>query len=158
MVRELAEALEALTAAQPVLLVLEDLHWSDTSTVEAIALLARRRETARLLVLGTYRPAELIIHDHPLKMVKQELMIHGQCTEVPLGGLRREAVAAYLARRQAAPEGREDIAAFVYRRTEGHPLFMVQVVDYLEQQGLPHTPTPAALGGTGGTRLDPQVP
>ncbi|MCI0372348.1 MAG: AAA family ATPase, partial [candidate division NC10 bacterium] len=144
MVRELAEALEALTVERPVLLVLEDLHWSDPSTVEALALLTRRRETARLLVLGTYRPADLIIHNHPLKRVKQELVMHGHCTEVPLGGLRQEAVAAYLAQRQAAPEGREDLAAFVYRRTEGHPLFMVQVVDYLVQQGISLTSAPPA--------------
>src|SRR5262249_59934673 len=40
MLRELAEALEALAAARPMVLVLEDLHWSDPSTVEALALLA----------------------------------------------------------------------------------------------------------------------
>jgi hypothetical protein len=72
MLRELAEALEALAAERPVVLVLEDLHWSDSSTVEALALLARRRHTARLLVLGTYRPGDLILHDHPLKTVKQD--------------------------------------------------------------------------------------
>ena len=158
MVRDLAEALEVLAAERPVLLVLEDLHWSDPSTVEAIALLARRRETARLLVLGTYRPVDLIIHDHPLKRVKQELAMHGHCTEVPLGGLRRAAVAAYLAQRQAAPEGREALAAFVYRRTEGHPFFMAHVVDYLEQQDLLHAPVLAAAGGTGGLLRDSEVP
>src|SRR5262245_52280409 len=62
MLRELAEALEALAAEQPLVLVLEDLHWSDPSTVEAVAWLARRRDPARLLVLGTYRPVELILH------------------------------------------------------------------------------------------------
>ena len=56
MLRELAEALEALAMARPVVLVLEDLHWSDPSTVDALALLARRQERARLLVLGTYWP------------------------------------------------------------------------------------------------------
>jgi DNA-binding winged helix-turn-helix (wHTH) protein len=156
--RELAEALEALAAERPVLLVLEDLHWSDPSTVEALALLARRRETAQLLVLGTYRPVDLIIYGHPLKRAKQELAMHGHCTEVPLGGLRREAVAAYLAQRQGAPKGREDMAAFVYRRTEGHPLFMVQVVDYLTQQDLSQPPTPATGGDPGGRRCDPAVP
>ncbi|HEX9844453.1 MAG TPA: AAA family ATPase, partial [bacterium] len=147
MLRELAEALEAFTAEQPVVLVLEDLHWSDVSTVEALALLARRREAARLLVLGTYRPVKLIVHDHPLKTLKQELAAHGQCAEVLLGGLSREAIATYLAQRRIAPEGREDLATFVSRRTEGHPLFMVQVVDDLAQQGLLRAPDPAAAEG-----------
>ena len=138
MLRELVEALEVLTAAQPLVLVLEDLHWSDASTVELLALLARRREAARLLVLGTYRPVEVIVHAHPLKTVKQELVAHGQATELPLGGLGPEAVMDYLVQREdiAAHEW-ADVAAWVYRRTEGHPLFMVQVVDALARQGLP---------------------
>ena len=56
MLRELAEALTVLTATQPLVLVLEDLHWSDYATLDVLAALARRREPARLLVLGTYRP------------------------------------------------------------------------------------------------------
>src|SRR5262249_53289341 len=56
MLREIAEALEALTADIPLVLALEDLHWSDPSTVELLAFLARRRRLARLFVVGTYRP------------------------------------------------------------------------------------------------------
>ena len=67
----------ALSAEQPLVLVLEDLHWSDPSTLEALAMLARRREPARLLVLGTYRPAEVVVRDHPLQTVKQELLRQG---------------------------------------------------------------------------------
>jgi tetratricopeptide (TPR) repeat protein len=136
MLRELAEALEALTAARPLVLVLEDLHWSDASTVALLALLARRREAARVLVLGTYRPVDVIVHAHPLHPVKQELVAHGQARELPLGGLGLEAVRAYLAQRaDLATTGQEDVAAWVLQRTEGHPLFMVQMVDVLAQQG-----------------------
>ena len=158
MLRELAEALEILAAERPVVLVLEDLHWSDPSTVEALALLARRRDPARLLVLGTYRPVELILHDHPLKMVKQELAAYGQCVDIPLGGLGRPAVAAYVAQRGVAPEGSAGVAAFVYRRTEGHPLFMVQMVDYLEQQEVFHPYDQTASGRAVGAAMDQDVP
>jgi DNA-binding winged helix-turn-helix (wHTH) protein len=51
MLRELAEAMEVLTVARPCVLVLEDLHWSDTATIEWLAYVARRRGPARLLVL-----------------------------------------------------------------------------------------------------------
>src|SRR5262249_25234144 len=50
MLREMAEAVEALTAEAPLVLVLEDLHWSDTATVDLVSLLARRQEPARLLL------------------------------------------------------------------------------------------------------------
>src|SRR5262249_32852733 len=99
MLREMAEALDVVTVEQPLVLVLEDIHWSDPSTVEILALLARRRDTARLLLLATYRPAELIVHDHPLRIVMQELAAHRQCVEVPLRELSGQAVATYVEQR-----------------------------------------------------------
>jgi len=63
--------------------------------------------------------------------------------ELSLDSLRREAVSAYIAQRRAASEEAcTDLAAWVYRWTEGHPLFMVQVVDYVEQQAVAGAPLP----------------
>ena len=56
----MAEALAALTAERPLVLLLEDLHWSDASTLDLIAAIARRTEPAQLLVIGTYRPVEVL--------------------------------------------------------------------------------------------------
>ena len=67
MLRELAEALEVLTTSIPLVLVLEDLHWSDVSTVNLLTYLAQRREPARLFVLGTYRPVDVVVRAHPLR-------------------------------------------------------------------------------------------
>ena len=75
----LEQALEALTAEAPLVLLIEDLHWSDFSTLELIAAVARRSEAARLLILGTYRPVEMLTHDHPLRTMKQELELHRYC-------------------------------------------------------------------------------
>lgn len=138
MLRELAEALEVLTAEQPLALVLEDLHWSDHATLDLLAWLARRREPARLLVLGTYRPVEVIVQGHPLYAVKQELALHRQCVELPLEGLSEAAVAAYLTARFPGWSLPADLARVLHRRTEGQPLFMVQTVDAWVQQGWIH--------------------
>jgi predicted ATPase len=64
MLRELAEAIESLTAERPLILVLEDLHWSDYATLDWLTFVARRRAGARLLILGTYRPADAIMRQH----------------------------------------------------------------------------------------------
>ena len=79
------------------MLVLEDLHWSDRSTVECLAALAQRREPARLLVLGTYRPVETVVQGHPLRGMVQELCGRGQAVELRLEFLSAEDVAAYVA-------------------------------------------------------------
>ncbi len=99
MLRELAEALEVITAERPLVLVLEDLHWSDVSTLDLLSMLAHRQERARLLIIGTYRPVEVLTRDHPLKGIKQELQLHGQCEELALDFLSEAAVAEYLAMR-----------------------------------------------------------
>ena len=90
MLREMTLALEALTAEAPVVLLLEDLHWSDYSTPELIASIARRQEMARLLILATYRPVEMLSHDHPLRALKAELELHNQCEELRLHLLSAE--------------------------------------------------------------------
>ncbi len=54
MLREMGAAMDAITATAPLVLLLEDLHWSDFSTLELLASIARRTEPARLLILSTY--------------------------------------------------------------------------------------------------------
>ena len=77
MLRECAEVVDTLTAETPLVLLFEDLHWSDYATLDLLALLARRRTPAHLLIIGTYRPVETIVHRHPLRTVVQDLQRHG---------------------------------------------------------------------------------
>ncbi len=138
MLREMAQALEALAAETPLVLVLEDLHWSDFSTLELISAIARRTEPARLVILGTYRPTEMLASDHPLRTMKQELELHHHCEELRLKLLSEADVAAYLAKRFADDDTARSlggVAPLIHERTDGNPLFMVNVVDYLVEQG-----------------------
>jgi DNA-binding winged helix-turn-helix (wHTH) protein/tetratricopeptide (TPR) repeat protein len=134
MLREIASAIEALTADTPLLLILEDLHWSDYSTVDLISHLARRRGPARLLVIGTFRPAELIVKRHPLREIERELRVHRRCSELALEFLTEAAVAKYLALRFQGSEFPEALPRLIHERTDGNPLFLVNVVDYLIAQ------------------------
>jgi predicted ATPase/DNA-binding winged helix-turn-helix (wHTH) protein len=135
MLREIVEALEALTIAAPLVLLLEDLHWSDSATVDLLAMLARRRDPARLLVLGTYRPADVAGAAHPLKAVKQELEVHGHCEELPLEFLGSTAVEQFLLQRFPGHRFPPELARALHRTTDGNPLFLVNTVDYLVGQG-----------------------
>jgi predicted ATPase len=136
MLREMAEALAALTAERPLVLLLEDLHWSDASTLDLIATIARRTEPAQLLVIGTYRPVEVLAGGHRLRALKQELELHGHCHELRLKLLSEAEVAVYLGLRFANDSSHYGLLApAIYRRTDGNALFMVNVVDYLVAQG-----------------------
>lgn len=136
MLREMADSIDALTSASPLLLVLEDLHWSDYSTLDLVSYLARRRDFARLMVIGTYRPVDVILGDHPLKAVKRELQAHGFCHEVALEYLAEGVIAEYLAAKFPSHQFPARLRHMIYRRTEGNPLFMVNLVEYLIDQSV----------------------
>lgn len=134
MLRELIEALDALAVDAPVVLLLEDLHWSDSATIDLLTMLARRRDPARLLVLGTYRPAE-VATGHPLRPAKQELQVHGHCEELALDFLDQAAVGDYLATRFPGAAFDARFVRVLHESTGGNPLFLVNVVDDLVAQG-----------------------
>jgi DNA-binding winged helix-turn-helix (wHTH) protein len=136
MLREMAEALAALTAVRPLVLVLEDLQWSDRATLDLLAYVAQRRERARLLLLGTYRPADLVARAPALQGLTQGLQAHGLCQEVRLQLLTEAGVRRYVAQRCGAQRMPEDFAGQIHRRTDGNALFMVTLVDYYLQHAM----------------------
>ena len=108
MLREMLEALDAIGAAAPLVLVLEDLHWADDSTLDLLAAVLRRRDPARLLVVGTYRPVAGD-GEPPVAALVNDLSVRGLVEELPVPRLGADAVAAYLrrsaSRRAPVPDG-----------------------------------------------------
>ena len=92
MLREITTVVELLTVDAPLVLWLEDLPWCDASTLELIATLARRREPARFLLIGAYRPEEASACERPLCRIVQELHTHKLCVDFPLAPLSEAAV------------------------------------------------------------------
>ena len=136
MLQRLATSLDALASDIPLVLILEDMQWSDHSTLDLLSVLAHRREPARLLVLCTLRPADAIVHGHPVSSVKRELVRTGRCREIILEGLPAADVATYLNQRFPGAQLAEDIVSLVVERCEGNPFFMVALVDHLLERGL----------------------
>jgi DNA-binding winged helix-turn-helix (wHTH) protein len=134
MLRELTEAIERLTGSEALILVLEDLHWSDRATLEWLSHVFRRRDPARLLVLATYRPVEVLLHRSPLRDLLAELRHQPQTAEIVLDYLPREAVRALIRRRCGAAAGGDALVDLLHQRTGGHPLFVTSLVDELMQR------------------------
>jgi DNA-binding winged helix-turn-helix (wHTH) protein/tetratricopeptide (TPR) repeat protein len=136
MLSEMAEALETLAGEQLLVLWLEDLHWADYSTLDLIAYVARRPGPARLMLLATYRPVPSAGGAHPLGAVEEHLLVHGQCELLSLAYLDERAVAEYLDARWPRHAFPPALAPLLHQRTEGNPLFMVSVVDWLVERGV----------------------
>jgi len=134
MLREMGELLDRYTADRPLLLVTEDLHWSDQATVQLVDYVARRRTGTRLLWLASFRLSEIIGADHPLAPVRRELRLHRLCDEIVLDAFSEREVGEYLA--VHIPELAEDetFVRALHHRTDGLPVFVADVVNDLAQE------------------------
>ncbi len=128
MLREMGELLDRLTEQRPLLLVTEDLHWSDRATVQLLAYIARRRGSARLLWLASFRLAEVVAQEHPLTPIRHELRLHGLGEEIVLDPFSETEVAEVVAQRSPALAGDEAFVRALHERTDGIPLFVTSVL------------------------------
>jgi DNA-binding winged helix-turn-helix (wHTH) protein len=136
MLREAVTALEAIASLRPLLLVFEDLHWVDYSTVDLISGLARHRTSAKLMLVATYRPLDVALSDHPLGVLKPNLLARQFCHEIAIPPLSMPEVVQYLGADPSAPEVLMGLAALVHGHSEGNPLFMIGVLEHLSAREL----------------------
>jgi DNA-binding winged helix-turn-helix (wHTH) protein/tetratricopeptide (TPR) repeat protein len=134
MLREMGDALGALAAGSPVVLLLEDMHWADHSSIDLLSHLGQRIGGQRLLLVGTLRSADVELRNHPLKNCLRELQAHNQCDEIALGLLDRHHLADYLDTRFSPNDFPPELAALIARKTEGHPLFATSLAQFLAER------------------------
>ncbi|MFO1340495.1 MAG: AAA family ATPase [Burkholderiaceae bacterium] len=150
MLREFGALLDVVTPSRPLVLVVEDLHWSDHATVSLLGYLARRRSPARVLLVASYRPIDAALGDHAMQALRQELRLHKLCTELMLEPFSELDIDHYLRARlgEHLPGRHEALARALHAHTEGLPLFVANLVDDLEREG-------AFAPGAGDASLDP---
>lgn len=128
----------------PLVLVLDDLHWGDRSTLLLLKHLVRQPRPARLMVLGTYRETDLDV-DHPLAGLLLDLGRARVLERLSLARMDASAVAELVADHagdNASPELRE----VVYEGTDGNAFFVLEVLRHL-----------AELGAIGSDATEPQA-
>src|SRR5262249_50627221 len=135
MMREMGDALSALSTASPIVLLLEDLHWADPSSVDLLRHLCQRIGSQRLMIAGTFRPEDIERTNHPLKSFKAEMQAHKLCEEVSLGSFSREHIAECLNATFAPNDFPIELSAMIHEKTEGHPLFATNLLQYLGERG-----------------------
>jgi class 3 adenylate cyclase/DNA-binding CsgD family transcriptional regulator/tetratricopeptide (TPR) repeat protein len=110
----------------PLLLIFEDLHWADATSLRLLAFLAAELEDSRLMVAATYRDTELS-RQHPLFETLAELARSPVFRRLELTGLSSEEAEQLM----TAASGGAASASFmsaVHARTEGHPLFLEETL------------------------------
>ena len=119
---------------QPLMLVLDDLHWADRSSLFLLEFLAREIQASPLIVLGTYRDVE-VSRRHPLSQTLGSLMREKRFLRVQLTGLAEPEVEELIqmAASVSLPPG---LSAAIHQRTEGNPLFVTEIIRTLPGEGL----------------------
>ncbi|MCH8234817.1 MAG: protein kinase [Chloroflexi bacterium] len=123
------------TAAEdrPLVLVLDDLHWSDEPSLSLLEFVAREIGQSRVLIIGTYRDMELN-RRHPLTVTLGDLSRERLFERVLLRGLTQQDIARFI-EIAAGIQPPAELSATVHRHTEGNPLFVTEVVRELVQSG-----------------------
>jgi DNA-binding SARP family transcriptional activator len=130
MLREMVEAVEALSALTTVVFVLEDLHFADPSTLALLRALVSRRGPARVLVIGTFQASAGPAAPDSAQQLARQLCAASGCENIVLGPISLPAVRQWLAVRFPGPELPAEVAQTLCRRTHGNPLFVRMLIDH----------------------------
>ena len=122
------------STVQPLLFVLEDLHWADRGTLDLLLHVARNLQGARLLIVGTYRDVE-VDRSHPLSGALADLRRIGSFQRIALRGLTIDEVQRMMTQ-HPRPGCALARAELIHRQTEGNPLFVQEVLRYLVEEGI----------------------
>ncbi|MFQ6029676.1 MAG: LuxR C-terminal-related transcriptional regulator [Dehalococcoidia bacterium] len=125
--------LKNVAQSQPLMLVLDDLHWADRSSLSLLQFLAREISGSRLILVGAYRDAELS-RQHPLSETLAQLSREPAFRREPLRGLSQEETEQFIAA-SAGIEPTTGMVEALYSHTEGNPFFMTEVIRLLSENG-----------------------
>ncbi|MEN3270171.1 BTAD domain-containing putative transcriptional regulator [Pseudonocardia sp.] len=134
------DVIHRLAIRKPVLVLLDDLHWVDVASLELTRFLATHLEPAAILLVGTYRPGD-VLPGHALAATLGELARLPRVTRLSLEGLSEPDVARFIAETTAV-EPSSAVVAEVHHRTNGNPFFVAELARLLAAEGV--------LGAQGG--------
>jgi tetratricopeptide (TPR) repeat protein len=134
--REFVAFLEAFSQDCPLVLFVDDLHWADLSSTDLLSYAGLRCGSLPVLILGTYRPSDLLLSRHPLRGVKLELQARRLAKEIELRSFRPEDVESLIEMEFPSNCFPVGFADSVWKKTEGIPLFVSALLHHLRDAGL----------------------
>jgi predicted ATPase len=123
----------------PLLLCIEDLQWSDPSSLALLYHVSRNSKNSRLVILGTYRPEEVTLKKdtkQPLTEIIQLMDHEGLINRIELSRLPETSITEFLNNVLGIGETDNALSNFIYHETEGNPLFIIQLVKYMIEENI----------------------
>src|SRR5262245_41241321 len=136
MKRELGAFFQEISRLRPLALFIDDLHWADVSTIDMLSFLAGRFDALGALIVVAYRPSDMLLVKHPFLLIKPDLQARGACRELSLEFLNRVEIEQYLALEFPGHLFPPELPELIHAKTEGNPLFMVDLAHYLRDRGV----------------------
>lgn len=133
---EYTKALQEASSVYPLVLIIDDLQWIDESSTNLLFWFSEKIKDHQILILGAYRPEELAPRDgqpHPLKEVLSVMEPYENVSIIELGFLELKDVSAYISRTYLNNNFPQVFIDFVWKRTEGNSLFVVELIKLLEE-------------------------
>ena len=124
---------QAMSEGTPLLIALDDLHWTDKGSLLLLQHLARELSRMRVLIVCTYRDTDLV-RTHPLSEALATLNRESGFQRIVLRGLSREECSNYI-RTAANVQPAHSVLDKIFEETEGNPFFLSEVVNLMAQEG-----------------------
>ena len=129
--------LSSLSTNEPILIVLEDLHWASESTLQFLHYLVCHLTANRVLLIGTHR-AELIDARHPLLEIQEQLIRDGIARKINLHDLSAENIETMIVKMSGDCDAAAPLSHRLYQETEGNPFFLMETIKGLFESGTIH--------------------
>ena len=134
--REVSAFLSEFVRIAPTIVTFEDVHWADPSTVDLFAFLSARFDRLPVLFIATCRQADLLLIRHPFLQLKRDLQSRRRCREIVLELLTEDDVRSYVDLQFPNNDFTSDFVRLIHCQTDGHPLFMTDILRYLASRGV----------------------
>jgi DNA-binding SARP family transcriptional activator len=126
-----------ISRRQPLVIFIDDLHWTDRPTLELLHYVVRHIATEKVLLIGTFRSEE-VGDDHAINELLRGVNKTQMLARIELPPLPEEAITDLIAQMAHSPAGDEPFAQRIYRETAGNPLFVTATLQNLFENGLLH--------------------
>lgn len=135
LLREYAGALKKVADKTPVLMFIDDLHWSDAASIKLLSHLARAARTMRVLLIGAYRPSDVAVEEHLLRESINEIMRYDKDAQVLLAPLSEQGIRQLVDKIYPGNKFGDRLTPYLLTSTSGAPLFVVESLRLMQERG-----------------------